>query len=149
MSTDLGRIPEVSGLYVVCVDGDDLPIDRDPRRIATCLRIGRENCKFGRAKNLRRRCSNYLKVFAGCKVTFKVIATLADISSAERACARSLAAYRMRKPETGRLHEWLESTSPAEVERIVRDTLTLGPRAWTIELQQKPYYANISPRRRR
>ena len=121
MSTDAARVLKAPGLYVVCVDGNDLPIDRDPRR-KECLRIGRLNCKFGRAKNLRKRCRDYLKVFAGNIVTFKVIAILDDIDAAEAACIRSLSNYRVRKLR-GRPHEWLEGITPAEVESIVRDTL--------------------------
>jgi hypothetical protein len=124
MSTLLSSVPAMPGLYVVSVDCDDAPIDRDPRR-NNPLRIGRAHCKFGRARNLAVRRSNYVKVFAGHDVEFKVIAVLEDINRAEAACVARLRRFRMRGP-SGRAHEWLIDISPAEVEKIVQRVLLDG-----------------------
>lgn len=122
MSTSPADIPTVSGLYVVCVNGDDLRIDLDPRRDATCLRIGRAHCKFGRARNLRARCRNYLKTFAGADVTFRVLALVDDYKVSEARCNTALMQYRARGP-SGRRHEWLLGITPDGVAKVVAQTL--------------------------
>jgi hypothetical protein len=124
MNPALDAVPERSGLYIVSVDCDDAAIDRDPRR-TNPLRVSRRNCKFGRAKNLRARYRNYLDVFEGYAVTFKVIALLDDIGRAESACVRRLKPFRMRGP-SGRPHEWLGGISPFEVEKLVGAELLDG-----------------------
>jgi hypothetical protein len=131
MNTDLSAVPAKPGLYVVSVDCDDAPIDTDPRR-PNCLRISRRNCKFGRAKNLRARYKNYLGVFEGYPVTFKVIAVLSDINGAESACMKRLADFRSLGT-TGRRHEWLLGISPTEVEEIACDVLVEGGFVRTFE----------------
>jgi hypothetical protein len=122
VSTNPADVPTSSGLYVVRVDTDDMRIDLDPRREATCLRVGRAHCKFGRARNLRARCGNYLKTFAGAEVTFKVLALVDDYKGAEARCNAALMQYRSRGP-SGRLHEWLSGITPEGVAAIVERTL--------------------------
>ena len=120
-------VPTLPGLYIVTVDCEELiSVNANDSRIAhKCITINRDNCKFGRAKNLRARCRNYQKTFHPHQVTFKVVALLDAINVAESACARRLSAWRLRG-RTGRPNEWLAGISAEQVEALVLETLTGG-----------------------
>jgi hypothetical protein len=121
------QIPALPGLYIVTVDCDEpISVNAHDSRIAhLCIAINRDNCKFGRARNLRSRYRNYLKTFAPHSVTFRVVALLDDVNAAESACAAKLKPWRVRG-RTGRLNEWLLGISPEDVHHIVVDTLTIA-----------------------
>ena len=125
--TDLDHIPSAPGLYIVTV-GCDVPISvnaRDARIADHCITITRQNCKFGRAKNLRVRYHSYQKTFTPHQVTFRVVALLDEINAAEAACGRDLTPWRVRG-RTGRLNEWLFGVEPDEVQAIVIAALKRG-----------------------
>lgn len=109
-----------SGLYIVTLTNKH-PISvnaNDPRLAAKCIMVNRENCKFGKAKNLDTRKKNYEKVFGSEHVVFRPLALLMEIKAAEKAVLRNLDPFRMRGL-TGRKNEWLERINPAEVIEIV------------------------------
>lgn len=108
-------IPTVSGLYIVTLNNTH-PISvnaQDPRRAETAVRVTRENCKVGRAKNLAARAENYQKTFGQENVNFFVFALTTEIEHAEKAMLLELSQYRIRG-RTGRRNEWLENIVPAE-----------------------------------
>jgi hypothetical protein len=120
-------VPPLPGLYIVTVDCDEpISVNASDARIANrCITINRENCKFGRAKNLRSRYHSYQNTFSPHSVNFRVVALVDDFKEAEGACATKLQPWRVRGP-TGRLNEWLSGISPAGVEAIVMQTLKVS-----------------------
>lgn len=123
--TRVGRLssmaPRVAtpGLYIVTLNNEQ-PISvnaNDPRVADTCIRVSRANCKFGKAKDLSRRCGNYVKIFGFENVNFRPIALTREIALAERQVKNALKAWMMRG-NTGRRNEWLEGISAAEAERL-------------------------------
>jgi hypothetical protein len=112
------------GLYVVALRNDE-PISvnaQDPHIAERCIKVSREHCKFGKARNLRLREKNYLKTFGRAFVDFRAIALLDEIALAERLVLARLSAWRVRGT-TGRRNEWLHGITPVEVERIALSTL--------------------------
>lgn len=120
------HIPALPGLYIVTVECDEqISVNASDLRIADkCITINRHNCKFGRAKNLRARCRSYYKTFSPHPVTFRVIAFLKDINTAEAVCGKQLQRWRVRG-RTGRSNEWMADITPTEVEAIVIQALSL------------------------
>jgi hypothetical protein len=114
-----------SGLYIVALSNQE-PVSvnaHDPRIAHRAIKVNREHCKFGKARNLRLRERNYLKCFGAEFVDFRPIALLEDIERAERLVLAQLSGWRVRGT-TGRRNEWLHGISPVEVERIAISTLT-------------------------
>lgn len=113
------------GLYLVTLTNEH-PISvnaNDPRIADRAIKVTRENCKFGKARNLAGRRGNYEKTFGSEYVTFLPIATLSDIDSAEKAILQRLDAYRIRG-RTGRRNEWLAGIPPERVIEIAVETLS-------------------------
>ena len=105
-----------SGLYIVTLNNDE-PISvnaHDPRVADKAIKVTKENCKFGKAKDLDARRKNYYKTFGEENVNFKPIARLADIQTAEKVALAALDEYRVRG-STGRKNEWLEGIKPQSV----------------------------------
>lgn len=116
---------KTSGLYIVSLNNVE-PISvnaNDPRIADRCIKVNRENCKFGKATNLEYRRRNYEKVFGRENVNFWAIAALEAISAAEKAVLARLSEHRMRG-HSGRKNEWLEGIVPAELEVLILSTLT-------------------------
>lgn len=113
-----------SGLYIVTLLNEEaISVNaNDPRMADRCIKVTRDHCKFGKARNLDVRRRNYAKVFGDENVDFRAIAEVDDIALAERLVLERLRAWRVRGP-TGRLNEWLVGTSRAEVEAIAISTL--------------------------
>lgn len=112
------------GLYIVTLNNIE-PISvnaNDPRIAAKCITVNRENCKFGKAKNLAVRSRNYEKVFGIQNVNFFPIVLLEDIALAERAVLSRLTKWRIRG-NSGRMNEWLAGISPQALEQIVLSTI--------------------------
>lgn len=132
MSDHVAPVSDVlSGLYIVSLVNEE-PIGvnaNDPRRAATCLRVNRLNCKFGKATNLATRKKNYEAVFAAHNVRFHPIVAMADITQGERIVLAQLRAWRVRH-SNGRLHEWLVDITPSELEAIVLEALRRSGRVF-------------------
>jgi len=108
-----------SGLYIVTLNNEE-PISvnaQDPRVADRAIKVTKENCKFGKAKNLEIRCKNYYKTFGEKNVNFKPIVLLEDIQSIEKYVLNALDEYRVRGT-TGRKNEWLEGIDSESVESI-------------------------------
>jgi hypothetical protein len=113
-----------AGLYIVTLDNEQ-PISvnaNDPRIAERCIKVSREHCKFGKAKNLVVRERNYAKVFGAENVNFKRIVLMDEIAVAERLILEQLSAWRIRGTR-GRMNEWLAGIAASEVERIALDML--------------------------
>lgn len=113
-----------SGIYLVTLNTERLISvnANDPRIAEECIKVNRDNCKFGKAKNLENRRKNYFKTFGKENVNFVVLATLENIEMAERAKLIELEQFRIRG-STGRKNEWLEGIAPSKVVEIVFSTL--------------------------
>lgn len=109
-------IPASSGLYIVTLKNEE-PISvnaQDPRMAEKAIRVTRNNCKFGKAKNLRGRRKNYFKTFGEHNVNFSPIALVDDIAMAETVVLAALDEYRIQGA-SGRKNEWLEGIDPQVV----------------------------------
>jgi len=105
-----------SGLYIVTLNNKE-PISvnaQDPRIADKAISVTKENCKFGKAKNLDGRKKNYFKTFGEHNVNFKKIALVEDIKSAENVVLTALDGYRIRG-NTGRKNEWLQGIKAQSV----------------------------------
>lgn len=113
-----------SGLYVVSLTCEELISVRadDPRAADKVLKVNREHCKFGKAKNLEKRRNNYVVTFGEKNILFTPLAILTEIARAEGAVLKELRQFRVRGP-SGRLNEWMKGVSPGQVAVIVFDTL--------------------------
>lgn len=114
-----------SGLYIVTLNNNE-PISvnaNDPRIASKCITVTRENCKFGKARNLAIRSRNYEKVFGAHNVNFHPIVLLEDITMAERAVLDNLSKWRIRG-KSGRMNEWLSGISPKDLEQLIINTIT-------------------------
>jgi len=96
-----------------------MKIDLDKRR-PDCLRVTLENCKVGKARNLRARSRCYEKIF-GCYGTFTPIAAVEDIAVVEREILARLKDYRIKHKR--RRLEWLCGISADDVKRTVLEVL--------------------------
>lgn len=115
-----------SGLYLVILNNED-PISanaHDDRVAHTSIQVDRKNCKFGKAKNLKRRRENYYKTFGEDNADFVPIAVVEfqDLASAERLVGEQLRVFRLRGP-SGRITEWMVGVQPEQVIRIALRTL--------------------------
>ena len=106
-----------AGVYVVTLVNEHLiSVNADRPAIAErCIKVNRDNCKFGKALNLQTRRGNYFKTFGMEHVRFHPIAAVERPDVIESLVASYLLPYRMRGL-TGRPNEWLSGISPFEVE---------------------------------
>ena len=108
-----------SGIYLVQLENEiPMPVTRDPRYVATCAKVNRDNIKVGKAKDLAYRETNYWKEFDRENVLFEPLAEMDEIVTAETVILRALKQYRKRSPKGGRL-EWLEGISYENVKITV------------------------------
>ncbi len=124
---EMGKITTAAGVYIVTLNNEE-PISvnaHDPRRAETAIKVTRENCKFGKANDLRARKENYDKTFGAENVNFFAIATLKDIHEVEKAVLLRLGDYRIIGNKN-RKNEWLTKITPMEVENIVFTVLAEG-----------------------
>ncbi len=116
-----------SGLYIVTLNNYE-PISvnaNDPRIADKAIKVTRDNCKFGKAKNLEGRRKNYYKTFGEENVNYYPIVQMMEITSAEKEILKVLDEFRM-KGRTGRKNEWLENILPNQVENVVLSVLEKG-----------------------
>lgn len=116
--------PNMSGLYIVTLNNQD-PISvnaGDPRIADRCIKVTKDNCKFGQTRDLATRKKDYFWHFGEHNVNFFPLAQLRDSDKAEQAILLRLDDYRIRS-KAGRKNEWLVGIEPMEVERIVFSTL--------------------------
>lgn len=113
-----------SGLYLVTLrNAEPISVNRGDRRIEhRCIRVTRENCKFGKARDFARRHAGYRRVFGEHNVRFVALFGTEDVADAERAVLAELAPWRMRG-RSGRRNEWLAGIAPDQVERIAERAL--------------------------
>lgn len=105
-----------SGLYIVTLNNEE-PISvnaQDPRIADKAIQVTKENCKFGKAKNLEARKKNYYKTFGEHNVNFKPLVRLENIAAAEKVVMAALDEYRIRG-RTGRKNEWLQGVTPQRI----------------------------------
>jgi len=108
--------PKKPGLYLVTLN-NSVPISvnaHDPRIADKCIKVNKDNCKFGKARNLLARRQNYYKTFGKENVNFQMIARLDAIDTIEKRILNALDQYRIRG-RTGRKNEWLEGIEPEHV----------------------------------
>ncbi len=115
------QMPALSGVYVVeLLNEQPISVNADrPSRAERCIRVTRENCKYGRAVNLARRQQDYFKTFGSANVRFHYFAVTEHYVAVEAVVGARLAPYRLFGL-TGRPNEWLAGISAEEVEAIVR-----------------------------
>lgn len=113
-----------SGLYIVTLrNHEPISVNRGNRRIEhRCIRVTRENCKFGKARDFAARRAGYLRVFGEENVSFVALFGTEDIANAERVALAELAPWRLRG-RSGRRNEWLAGVAPGEVARIAERAL--------------------------
>jgi hypothetical protein len=115
-----------SGLYIVTLN-NDIPISvnaHDKRISDKCIKVTKQNCKFGKANNFELRRKNYFKTFSEKNVNFIPIARvkLEYLPFIEKMVLQNLDTYRM-VGTTGRKNEWLENISFEGVKEIALETL--------------------------
>ena len=103
----------------------------DPRIADKCIKVNRDNCKVGKAKNLAYRKKQYHKVFGEENVIFTPLAQVNEIRKAERVILTELDDYRIRG-RTNRKNEWLYDISPNRAARIA--IIALLQQEFTIKL---------------
>jgi hypothetical protein len=109
-----------SGIYLVTLNNAE-PISvnaQDPRIAHKAIKVTRDNCKIGKAKNLVAREKNYFKTFGEENVNFQPIARLIDIEIVEKDILAALDQYRIGG-RTGRKNEWLQGISAHTAKQIV------------------------------
>ncbi len=113
-----------SGLYIVTLRNvEAISVNaNDPRMADRCIKVTRDNCKFGKARNLDVRRRNYAKVFGEHNVDFRAFVEMDDIALAERLILQKLRKWRIRGA-TGRLNEWLIGTTRQAIESLAIATL--------------------------
>jgi hypothetical protein len=126
------RLPSSPGVYVIeLLNEEPISVNADRPLIADrCIRVTRENCKYGQAKNLARRQLDYEKTFGLQNVRFRYFAITEQFASVETEVGRRLLQYRIRGSR-GRLNEWLQGISAEVVEAVVREVLTALPVTYT------------------
>jgi hypothetical protein len=125
----LGRIPPSlltpslhrgPGVYVVTLTNTHpISVNADRPAIADrCIKVTRENCKFGKARDLHVRRGNYIKTFGVENVRFHSLAAVDNPELVEAIVGTTLWQYRIRGT-SGRPNEWLAGISPSDVEAAV------------------------------
>jgi len=115
-----------SGLYVVTLNNiKPISVNSHDKRIADkCIKVTKNNCKFGKANNFHIRRNNYFKTFGEENVNFHPIATINTelLSTVEKLVLQKLDSYRLRGL-SGRKTEWLKSISLKKIKDIALDVL--------------------------
>lgn len=113
-----------SGLYIVSLNNNEpISVNASDLRIAErCIKVNRNNCKFGRARNLATRKRNYEKTFGIENINFLPVANLVEIDIAEKVVLRQLSQWQVRG-QTGRKNEWLQEITVEKVQSIAISTL--------------------------
>lgn len=124
-----------SGLYIVTLENiEPVAVNaHDARRADFCIRVNRDNCKVGKARDLAARRRNYWRTFGREQVCFRPFALLEEIERAEKIVLDVLSAWRVRG-STGRRNEWLAGISASGAERKALDALDaarIAYRPWT------------------
>ncbi len=75
-----------SGLYLVTLRNDEpIAVKRgDPRHEQLCIRVAREHCKFGKARDFAARERGYVRVFGAEHVRFSPLFRVDELARAER-----------------------------------------------------------------
>ena len=122
------QLPPLPGVYVVeMLNEKPISVNADRSHIADrCISVTRVNCKYGKAKNLRRRQRDYEKTFGTENVRFRYCAVTPHYADVETMVGARLLHYRI-PGTTGRLTEWLQGISPESVEALVREILEFVP----------------------
>jgi hypothetical protein len=112
------------GLYIVTLNNEQLISSRadDKRAANTAVKVNRQNCKFGKAKNLLARRENYYKTFGKENVNFHPLAVMDEIDAAEKAILGHLADHKIRGP-AGYKTELLIGIEKKEIEAIAFNSL--------------------------
>ena len=116
------------GLYIVTLNNEQPISSRadDKRAANTAVKVNKQNCKFGKAKNLLARRENYYKTFGKENVNFHPLAVMDEIDAAEKAILGSLSDHKIRG-SVGYKTEWLVGIEKKDIEAIALNSLkTLG-----------------------
>lgn len=133
-----------SGLYIVTLrNPEPISVNRGDRRIEhRCIRVTRDNCKFGKARDFNRRRAGYLRVFGEENVSFVPLFGIEDVAHAERIVLAELAPWRLRGT-SGRRNEWLAGIAPGEVECIAERALRRAGVAFVVLGRVTPSFVPI------
>ena len=114
----------VSGLYVVTLNNEHPISSRadDKRHADSAVKVNKEHCKFGKAKDLDARRNNYYKTFGQENVNYFPLAALEDISATEKAILGQLVDYKIKGP-AGVKTEWLKGIEKQDVVDIALNVL--------------------------
>lgn len=120
------------GVYVVTMTNDEpISVNADrPGRAELCIRVNRENCKFGKAQDLFRRRREYARTFKGAE-RFHPIATVSNPEVVETLVSMALDQYRIIGP-TGRPNEWLQGVSAQYVHEVILEALVQSGQSYSI-----------------
>lgn len=115
-----------SGLYIVTLNNDiPISVNAHDKRIANkCIKVTKQNCKFGKANSFESRRKDYFKTFSERNVNFIPIARVKfeELLFIEQMVLQKLDTYRMMGT-SGRKNEWLENISFESVREITLETL--------------------------
>ena len=130
------QLPPLPGVYVVeMLNEEPISVNADRSQIANrCISVTRANCKYGKAKNLRRRQRDYEKTFGTEIARFRYYAVTPHYANIETMVGARLLHYRI-PGTTGRLNEWLQGISSESVEALVREILESVPTDYSTPLQ--------------
>ena len=130
------QLPPLPGVYVVeMLNEEPISVNADRSQIADRrISVTRANCKYGKAKNLRRRQRDYEKTFGTENVRFRYYAVTPHYANIETMVGARLLHYRI-PGSTGRLNEWLQGISSESVEALVREILESVPTDYSTPLQ--------------
>lgn len=122
-----------AGVYIVTLNNDvPISVNADRPHIAErCIKVTRENCKFGKALNLSTRRANYFKTFGQENANFFPIAAIDAPHLIERLLTNRLLPHRIRGA-SGRLNEWLFGISPPAVESALLEALVASGLSYRI-----------------
>lgn len=106
-----------SGIYIVTLNNPyPISVNANDKRVADrAIKVTKDNCKVGKAKDLEKRKNNYFKTFGEPNVNFKALAHTEEIDNIEKIILNE---YRMRGI-SGRKNEWLENISSDDTIEIV------------------------------
>ena len=109
-----------SGLFIVTLKNKEpMRIDRDSRRANTAISVTKENCKWGKTTDFKRRQKEFEKTFDKDNVKFEPVFRLKDIHAAKNVIKDALDEYCILG-KTGRKHEWLQGIKPERVIELMR-----------------------------
>lgn len=119
------KLPSLPGIYVVeLLNKEPISVNADRPSIANrCIKVTHANCKYGQAVNLARRQREYIKTFGAENVRFCFFVVTELYAAVEVQLATRLMRFRI-PGATGRLNEWLQGITAAEVVEIVKEELS-------------------------